>query len=275
MALSTRFGRNSATAVMNRPLTDDEIMRVAPSIFAAGKHESRSERYTHVPTVDVLNGLRSNGFEAFSVTQSRSRIEGKSEYTKHMLRLRHATQISGPEANEIILLNSHDGTSSYQMLAGRFRFVCSNGMVCGETDHDIRVSHRGNIIDNVIEGAYTVLDTFEYVNDERDEMASISLSQGEQRVFADAALELKWDEEHPAPIAARQLLTTRRLEDAPVDLWTTLNVVQENVIRGGLSGRTTRGQRTRTRAVTGIDSNVKLNRAMWKLAEGMRALKAT
>ncbi|OZA36388.1 MAG: F plasmid protein 32-like protein (CMGI-2), partial [Hydrogenophilales bacterium 17-64-34] len=29
-----------------------------------------------------------------------------------MLRLRHAAQINGAEANEIILLNSHDGTSS-------------------------------------------------------------------------------------------------------------------------------------------------------------------
>jgi hypothetical protein len=38
-----------------------------------------------------------------------------------MLRLRHASQINGAEANEIILLNSHDGTSSYQMLAGQFR----------------------------------------------------------------------------------------------------------------------------------------------------------
>ncbi|EER8463752.1 DUF945 domain-containing protein, partial [Escherichia coli] len=26
-----------------------------------------------------------------------------------------------------ILLNSHDGTSSYQMLPGYFRFVCQNG----------------------------------------------------------------------------------------------------------------------------------------------------
>ncbi|MNW03587.1 hypothetical protein D3C71_1995420 [compost metagenome] len=38
-------------------------------------------------------------------------------------RLRHASQINGREANEIILLNSHDGTSSYQMLAGMFRLL--------------------------------------------------------------------------------------------------------------------------------------------------------
>ena len=61
------------------------------------------------------------------VCQSKSRIEGKTEFTKHMIRMRHAGQVSTrPEANEIIVINSHDGASSYQMLAGVFR-LCPAG----------------------------------------------------------------------------------------------------------------------------------------------------
>jgi integrase len=61
------------------------------------------------------------------VAQSKSRIEGKTEFTKHMIRMRHAGQVNTrPEANEIILINSHDGASSYQMLAGVFR-LCRAG----------------------------------------------------------------------------------------------------------------------------------------------------
>jgi hypothetical protein len=60
------------------------------------------------------------------VCQTRVRHEDRRDYTKHMLRLRHASQINGAEANEIILFNSHDGTSSYQMLAGMFR-LCPTG----------------------------------------------------------------------------------------------------------------------------------------------------
>src|SRR3546814_2716824 len=72
-----------------------------------------------------------------------------------MIRLRHASQINARgEANEIILLNSHDGTSSYRMLAGMFRFVCSNGLVCGDTVADVRVPHKGDVAGQVIEGAY-------------------------------------------------------------------------------------------------------------------------
>ena len=98
------------------------MRQAAPSIFATAKHVSRSERYTYIPTIEVLRGLRKEGFEPFMVAQSKSRIEGKTEFTKHMIRMRHAGQVqTKPEANEIILINSHDGASSYQMLAGMFR----------------------------------------------------------------------------------------------------------------------------------------------------------
>ena len=109
----------------NTPLTDDQIHRVAPSVYADAPHESRSERYQAIPTSVVLDALRNEGFFPFFAAQTAVRKESKREHTKHMLRLRHASQINQKEANEIILLNSHDGTSSYQMLAGMFRFVCA------------------------------------------------------------------------------------------------------------------------------------------------------
>ena len=95
----------------------------------------------------------STGFQPFTVTQTRVRNEDRRDFTKHMIRFRHAGQINARgEANEIILLNSHDGTSSYQMLAGMFRFVCSNGLVCGDTVADVRVPHKGDVTAQVVEG---------------------------------------------------------------------------------------------------------------------------
>ncbi|MFB4358913.1 DUF932 domain-containing protein [Pantoea sp. BR_17] len=55
------------------------------------------------------------------------------------------------EVSKIILLNSHDGSSSYQMIPGQFRSVCSNGMVCGEVYGEIRVPHKGDIVSQVVE----------------------------------------------------------------------------------------------------------------------------
>ncbi|HBY21192.1 MAG TPA: hypothetical protein DEG71_09360 [Clostridiales bacterium] len=272
MALATRFGRNSNALRSNIPLDNSQLFRIAPSIFANEAHESRSARYTYIPTIDVLDGLRKEGFQPFFVAQSRSRIEGKSEFTKHMLRLRQVGEIEKSEANEIILINSHDGTSSYQMMAGCFRFVCQNGMVTGDIVEDIRVRHKGNIVHNVIDAAFTIVDNFEAVNESVDGMKSTLLLPAEQELFAEAALSLKYDE-NEAPITPNQLLSTRRIADRNPDLWSNFNRVQENIIRGGLRGRTANGNRTTTREVKSIDNNVKLNKALWILADGMRQLK--
>ncbi|MFJ5483758.1 DUF932 domain-containing protein [Pectobacterium actinidiae] len=275
MSLATRFSHRSPVLRADRPLSDDQIRAVAPSIFADAPHGSRSERYAYIPTATVLTKLRDEGFQPFMVCQTRVRNEDRREFTKHLIRLRHASQINGSEASEIVLLNSHDGTSSYQMLAGLFRFVCHNGLVCGDTTADIRVPHKGDVAGQVIEGAYEVLKGFERVQESRDAMRAITLDEGEAEVFARSALALKYDApDKPTPVTERQLLASRRFDDRRPDLWATFNRVQENMIKGGLQGRTANGRHQRTREVQGIDQNIRLNRALWMLAEGLRQLKA-
>lgn len=275
MQLASCFAPRSPVLRSEHPLSDDQIRTVVPSIFADAPHESRSERYSYIPTAAVLTELRKEGFQPFMVCQTRVRDEGKREHTKHMLRLRHANQINAREANEIILLNSHDGTSSYQLLAGMFRFVCQNGLVCGDTVADVRVPHKGDVAGHVIEGAYRVLDGFERAQASREAMEATALDSGESEVFARAALALKHDDPtKPAPITESQILMPRRFDDRRPDLWSVFNRTQENLTKGGLSGRAANGRRQQTRPVQGIDSDIRLNRALWLLADGMRQLKA-
>lgn len=289
------------------PLTLDALRHYAPSAFATEAHESRSSRYTYIPTSEVITGLMREGFQPFKATQSRSRIEGKTEFTKHMIRFRHpdsfaAIQRVGDSVPEVVLVNSHDGTSAYKLSAGLFRLVCSNGlMVADSTVEMLSIMHKGNIVDQVIEGSFQIVQGSEKALAKSDEWNRLALTAGEQGAFADAARELRFSDtegEIKTPITAAQLLRPRRGEDAngPVDwrgdrapigpkqdLWHTLNVVQENVIKGGLhgfqqstdkqTGRKT-ARRITTREVKGIDQDVKLNRALWMLAERMAELKA-
>lgn len=274
--LASRIVSRSPVLRSGSPLSDDQIHRVAPSIFAEAPHESRSQRYAYIPTATVLTELRKEGFQPFMVTQTRTRHEDRRDYTKHMIRLRHASQINArDEANEIILLNSHDGTSSYQMLAGMFRFVCSNGLVRGDIVADVRVPHKGDVAGQVIEGAYQVLQGFDRAQESRESMQAIALDEGEAEVFARAALSLKFDDpEKPAPITESQILMPRRFDDRRPDLWSVFNRTQENLTKGGLHGRSVNGRRQQTRPVQGIDSDIRLNRALWLLADGLRQLKA-
>lgn len=267
------------------PLANEQLAAVVPSIFATSAHESRSDRFAPIPTINVLNGLRNEGFDPFMAQQARTRIEGKEEFTKHMIRLRHRslTRADG-EAFEIILVNANDGTSSYQMIPGFFRFVCAKGLMVGDTFNEVKVRHSGDAINQVIEGAYTVLEEAPRITSQVDEFKGLRLAEHEQQAFAEAAHVLRFPKAHEdqsetqAPITAERLLAPRRRDDLGGNLWTTLNVVQENVIRGGQSGRVRgsngRMRRASSREVKGIDQNKALNRALWTLAERMQELKA-
>jgi hypothetical protein len=282
--LAARFSRQTQVLRADQALDEDQMRRAAPSIFAEGKHASRSERYTYIPTIEVLRGLRREGFEPFLVAQGASRREDRVDFTKHLIRLRHAGQARGrDEAHEIILINSHDGASSYQMLAGMFRFVCCNGLVVGEVVEDIRIPHKGRIEHEVIEGAFRVLEGFEEVAQRTEAMKALELAPAEEMVFARSALALRFGEGagfeandalRPAPVTAEQLTEARRPEDLGRDLWRSFQRVQENVLRGGQAGRSAQGRRVQTRPVGSIDRGVSLNRALWMLAEEMRRLKA-
>lgn len=275
MELISKFSGSYSVLRSDRPLNDDQVRAVAPSIFAEAAHASRSDRYAYIPTSEVLARLRLEGFHPFMVCQSGSRDETKRAHTKHMVRLRHASQVNGAEANEIIMINSHDGSSAYQMLAGVFRFVCCNGMVCGTTMQDIRMRHNGDIVDNVIEGAFRVVDDFVLIDEQKTNMKRVNLNAAEQRDFARAARRLKYEDTSvPPPITEEQLLHVERDEDNAPDLWTTFNRIQEHLIVGGIRGKRLDGRRVTTRSINAIDENVRLNRALWALAEAVGELKS-
>lgn len=254
-------------------LSNDQIARYAPSVLAGEAHESRGERYSFIPTIQVIDGLRANGFQPFEVRQTRVRDQSRREFTKHMVRLRHPDAFASKgEVPEIVLLNSHDGSSSYQLLAGIFRFVCSNGLIAGDVCQDVRVRHSGNVVDNVIEGATRIVQDLPQITGRIDTYKSVQLSPEEQTVFANSALQLRWDPEN-TPVVPSSVLRPRRSEDRSSDLWTTFNRVQENLVQGGLGGRGSTGRRMTTRAVAGVNENVKLNRALWSLADGLAQIK--
>lgn len=250
----------------NIPLTKEEIQRIAPSIFAVEKHESRSNRYTYIPTYAILEGLIKEGFLPYAVSQSRSRIEGKQEFTKHMIKLRQAGQIInnvGDLINEICLINSHDGTSSYILKAGIFRLACKNGLVVPkETIENFKVHHKGNIEYEVIENAFKIAKNFDKARIDIDKAKAITVDFEEQQIFANAALILKYGNEDK-PITPNQLLLPNRIEDKENTLFNTFNRVQEKIIKGGVPGKTKNGKKTTTRKVNGIDQNIKLNEALW------------
>jgi hypothetical protein len=259
-------------------LTNEQIRTIAPSAFARAAHQSRSERYAYIPTVNVIDAMRNEGFLPVSAAQSRSRIAGKSDFTKHMIRFRRddgqAVKALGDVSAEVVMINSHDGTSAYNLLSGLFRLICLNGMVAAMGDLDtVKVPHAGKIVDRVIEGSYRVIDGSRKALEVAKEWSGVTLSGDEQMVFARAAAQLRFDADTQA-VDPAQLIAPRRHDDRSPDLWTVFNRAQESLIRGGQRYVSTGQRQMTTRAVKSIDKNVGLNQALWTLGAEMAKLKA-
>ncbi len=267
-------------------MTEDQIRAVAPSVFATAAHESRSARFAPIPTIEILRGLRKEGFVVVGAKQSVTRIPGARDFTKHLLRLRKEDDASfavGDTVAEMLLKNANDGTSVYDLFAGLFRIQCLNSMVAlKEGVSTLKVRHSGkSVMDNVIEGTFTVVEDAKLALAAPQDWSQIKLERDERLAFAEAARVLRFGDENGevnTPITANQMLTTRRQADMENNLWVNFNTIQENAIRGGLRGvaintETRKRRRVTTRAVNGIDQDVKLNRALWTLANEMAKLK--
>lgn len=278
MGLATRFANRhrQAYAYPGSFLSRIDLEQRMPTAFAQAAHDSRSERYTCIPTHVLIDRFEAEGWRPTFAVQSIARDETRQGFAKHLLRFRRVDALQREHVPELVLLNSHDGSTSYQLLAGIFRILCTNGLVVGDDITDIRIPHRGNVINAVLEGAETVRSHFDDVLARVDDMRALNLSYDERRAFAAAAVQLRFDSE-TTEVDPNALLARRRLNDGGTDLWTTYNIVQENVIRGGVQVRS-RQQPARLRSartIRGVIQNVGLNQALWTLASRMQELKSS
>lgn len=282
----------------NAALSADDLRRRAPAVFADAKHASRSDRYAYYPTMAIVEAMTAEGWAPVAVTTASVRDASREGFQKHAIRfartddlarwqdftMSHTGYIGRGEASkalarvECLITNSHDGSSAYRIDAGLFRPICSNGLVVSDGDFArISVPHKGNTPEEVVAGSLGVVREIPRLQARVADLAATTWTGEERRAFAEAATMLRFAVDDPglAPLAPERLLEARRREDVGSDAWTTLNVVQENVIRGGLRGRAPasegrRGRRFSTRAVEGIDQNTSLNKALWHLATVLR-----
>ena len=119
-------------------ITTDYLKRIAPSVFTTSPSPKMSNKYTFVPTMDILENFENEGWKVFSANQN-----GRGFYAQHELRLRNVEfpQV-GDSLVEAIIKNSHNGMSTFSVSAGLHRLVCSNGLTVPTSLSDkISVKH--------------------------------------------------------------------------------------------------------------------------------------
>jgi hypothetical protein len=276
MSLNPNYLSNAIGTVA---ISDEQLNALAPSVFASQPIAGVSDRYSFLPTSSILNGMRENGWVPVRAQQQSVRTETRRGFQKHLIRFARAEHLATWDKNqvrpEVVLLNSHDKSSAYQLHCGLFRLVCLNGMVVSDgTFARISIKHSGFNPDSVIEASFDVLEAVPRIMDKVKLFQDRILTDSERLALATGAATYRWEDPNKAPVNPSMLLNPRRYGDGAKDLWTTLNTVQENIFRGGQRDysrpRPDGSRMPKSRAIKGIDEDMKLNKALWQMAEVLR-----
>lgn len=254
-------------------LTLEQIKKTVPAAFATRAAASRSERYVLIPTFKQIEPLLKAGWIVTKAQQRLTRRDGRDpRYTRHALTMRPAA-MSKPMLKEVLpevtLINSHDGQSKYSFYAGLMRLVCLNGLtVSSGPNARVVVRHTGKLEDlqAAAKAALTVA-----LDSEKDvkRMMKTLLTDKEAIAFTQKAITEIYERDD---LKAESFLATRREEDEGATLWKIFNVVQENIVRGGVMIDRSATHRSSTlRGITHVQRTIDVNALLWQQAMALAA----
>jgi hypothetical protein len=250
-------------------LSKESIQKKTPAVFATTHDGRRSDRYVFVSTESLVDKFNSLGWGVRNVMSPKFR-KTDPEHGKHMvtLRNRQAPGIKDPRMPaevgmvfpEINILNSSNGTTRLEMRAGLFMFICSNGAVISKKSFAyLNQIHQSFKLDNLDELLTKFIDETDFFSNKVNAYADRQLNEEEKKDYAHAAGVLTWGNDQQV-VNSTDLLTPRREEDNNDSLWAVYNRVQENIMKGGVSG-----VNRRTRAISNIDRYNDVNENLWNL----------
>ena len=244
--------------------TPELIKSIAPSVFATSASPKLSGKYVFIPTEQIVEYFDREGWEISNVAQT-----GKGIHATHQIKFRNGELPSvGDTLVEAIVRNSHNGMSTFSVSAGLHRLVCSNGLTVPTSVADkFNVRHSGFELDDV----KRLMDGFSkklpLIQGSVGRMMERELSMDEKIEYVQKSAKIRWAEGSiPTDAQLVNLLTPNRVEDDKNDLWTTFNVVQEKLIRGGFVKEQGRNVRT-VKPITSLNMDTMINQKLWELAE--------
>lgn len=226
-------------------------------------HPKMSAKYKTVQTNLIAKKFKDMGFVVDSISKRKSR-SGDNSFGKHMVKLSHPELLKSNVHNDLklqlIITNSFDGSSSFKIQLGFFRFVCSNGMIVGETIEGFKHRHTGMILEELDESIERIVAQTQKLNDAITAMKNKQLTDAQVLEFKQEAMKLR-------SVKLREVQwSIRRVEDETLDLYTVYNRVQEDLVRGGTSSVSESGRVRALREIKGVDKLRELNEKLFDLA---------
>lgn len=234
------------------------------------KLPSLTNRYNLAKTSDIITHVESLGFSMDKFVALKTRKPERKGFQKH--RAVFSSDLFGNTRGDrvqLLLTNSHDGTSSVQLQLGFYRLICANGLVAGDKlTPMIRIKHTQKDLMFTIEREVERLVAYSKNLDSAiDRFKQVILSPLDIKQFNLEAVKIKLGNDVKIESVD---FTPRRREDTGNDLWSVFNVAQENLIRGGskilLTDATQKNRLISTRAVNSFASSDNINEKLFDLA---------
>jgi hypothetical protein len=248
----------------------DAMHKCAPSLFATHAHPKMSSRYEFTNTYDIILHIHNRYNMRVVSVQG-----GLGRYKKVLVRMRSTQYDTRHEesAPELVIIDSHDGSSKLTMALGFIRFVCMNGMITGDMFYNKAFLHRTPDLMHVVmlemEDIHTHVDK---LIQRIEAMRAYQTTFGDRIVLADAITRKRWGEEKDAGFIAEmrwRMLEPRRSEDRSDDLYTVMNVLQENCLRGGMTYMNNNNRVVPVKPISDVQRNLHINHSLWNAAEGL------
>jgi hypothetical protein len=259
-----------------KPLTNEELKAKAPSLFQEQPYHEVSEKYHFIPTIDIVENLREQSWFPVSVSEAGVRDISKDGFQQHYVRFQNFQDLINPSGNvvELLLFNSHDRSKAFTISAGIYRYVCSNGLVIADSVFDsYKIKHLGDRNNDVENAVARITEVKPKLLSKIAKFESIKLNKSEKEAFMQSALPLRF-ENHLELDNPNDLLNPLRTEDTKDDLYTTLNVLQENLLSSKISGyNKDTGRRFTSKEITSISKDVDINKGLWDIAERIASIK--
>ena len=259
-----------------KPLTNEQLKAKAPSLFQYQPYHEVSSKYHIIPTIEIIEQLRAENWYPVTVNEAGVRDLSKNGFQQHYVRFQHFSDLINPNANvvELLLFNSHDRSKAFTISAGIYRYVCSNGLVIADSIFEsYKIKHLGERDNDVINAVANITAIKPKLLEKISKFESITLNQNEKESFLQSALPLRF-ENHLELDNPNELLTPLRAEDKNDDLYTVLNILQENFLSSKVSGYNKETNRRFTsKQITSISKDVEINKGLWDIAERIASIK--
>lgn len=260
-----------------RVLSEREIREKAPSLFTNEPNfNSVSQKYYFHNTLDAIREIQKFNWHIVQVDQVSVREATNEGYQTHLVKFVHLDDILSNNENsvQILLLNNHSGNKSMSICCGLYRACCANGMVISDSVfEEFKIRHIGDKEKDVAEAIAKITAIKPKIIADIKAMESIKLNNEEKLSFAKSVIPLRFDEH--LEVNPSDLLKAHRLEDRESDnLYVTLNIIQENVIRGNVSGVNKETNRKFTsKPILSLIKDKVINKGIWDVATRIKTIK--